>query len=296
MLGCVATGCGLSAAQRASIEKFSIATAALGDLSAQHLVYIRQDVVAIRTKMHEIGSEEIDLSSPDTDLDGALSVDELQRRLRATATLTEFGQLLQTLATENDIARLETAGTSFLTNLRKVPGVEMSDEKAAAIGKLIVGGGTWLLDAARAKRVREVVLETRPAVKRVAELLKQDLDPEAMLWTTVLVDANDSVNTGIYQLLNDLKPGSKLRDRVLTEADIALLWSQWQGLQTDTKRRLSDSEQRRSKLLEVIDEMIKAHEALCYIVQSDTVQFSEINSYLDQAEEVARLFKAIHGT
>ncbi len=295
LLCSVLMGCGLSSSQKASIEKFSVATTALGDLSAQHLVWVRQDVIAIRTKMYEIGSDEIDFDKPDTDLDGALNIDELQRRLRATAALKEFGQLLQALATEDNTARLETASTSFLTNLRKVKGVELSDEKAAAIGKVVVSGGRLLLNAERARRVREVVIETRPAVKRVVELLRQDLDPKALLWVAVLAEAQDSVEKGIPQFLGSLKPGEKFRDRTLTEADIALLWSQWQTLKADTTQRLSNSEQSRSKLLDALNEMDKAHEALYYVVQSDQVQSSEINDYLDNVEEMVRLFKAIRG-
>jgi hypothetical protein len=295
LLCLVLAGCGLSAAQEASIEKFSTATATLGDLSAQHLVQVRQDVVAIRQQMYEMGSDEIDLTDPANDLDGALSVGELQRRLRATAALKEFGQLLQALTTTDSTARLETAGTSFLTNLRKIEGVRLSDEQAAALGKLIVSGGRMLLDAERAKRVKEVVIETRTPVKRLVTLLRQDLDPNALLWAAVLVEARDSVEKGIPQLLNDLKPGGKLRDKALTEADIALLWSRYQALRADTAQRCASSEMSRSGLLAALDEMEKAHETLCYVVQTDQIQFPEINDYLDQVEELTRLFQAIRG-
>jgi hypothetical protein len=291
----VLAGCGLSASQKASIEKFSTATAALGDLSAQHLVQIRQDVLALRTQMYEMGSDEIDLTDPANDLDGALSVAELQRRLRATAALKEFGQLLQALATTDNTARLETASTSFLTNLRKIEGVQLSDEKAAALGKLIVSGGRLLLDAERAKRVREVVIETRAPVKRLVTLLRQDLDPGAQLWAAVLAEARDSVEKGMPQLLKDLKPDGKLRDKVLTEADIALLWSRYQALRADTTQRCAGSEMSRSGLLTALDEMDKAHETLCYVVQFDQIQSSEVNDYLDQVEELMRLFQAIRG-
>jgi hypothetical protein len=246
--------------------------------------------------MQQMGSDEIEPTDPANDLDGPLDLDELQKRLRATSALKEFGQLLHLLATRDNVARLETASTSFLASLRKVEGVQISDREAAALGKLIVHAGTLFLDAERAKCIRAVVMETQTPIQRVTQLLRADLDPKSHLWAAALTDVSESVAVDLPQLLRDRKPGDEFNGKILTEADIALLWSQYHILQADTQQRRANLERTRSGLLEALNEMDKAHMALFYGVQSNTLEFPEINRYLDQMEELLRLFQAVRGT
>lgn len=143
------SGCGLTKQQLARIESFSPATVALADIASDNVVQLRNDAMTLRAK--KLSIERRANFTNEARSDAGLTVKELEKRLEAVAALKDFGLLLSALATDNYTPRLLSGTNAFLTNLRKIEGINFSTEKADAIGQLVVQIGGILINSKRAK-------------------------------------------------------------------------------------------------------------------------------------------------
>lgn len=296
------TGCGLSDDQRAGVAKFSEATATVADLAAREIVQVREDVIAIRTKQFAIAQVfgPLDASSK---LDGQVELEYAQPRLAAVTALADYANLLNTLATGDQTERFRTATDKFLTSLRGVEGVDLSPDKAGAIGTIVLAVGGLGIEAARANAIRTVVVETEEAIQVVIRQLQADLAIETSEnvtltgfdWSKTL--SVDRKFAGSFARKIAAKQTPEMVPAPTFAPDDALwgvLHARAQEMLIDMDRRIADRVASSAELAKSFTAMEKAHGKLMIAVQTTQISIgSAIDVFATQAQELAKAIKIL---
>ena len=182
-------GCGLTVTQRAAIDRFSAATSDFATVGRSEFEHSRADVIEMNRRRQALGDDSVPAN-----LDEPFTIDRSLPRLAALEALQEYAQLLAALVSTTPPGEVKAASDSFLANLRRVPGVSVSDMDAQTIGRVVVLGGTLLIEYKRKTAIREVVDVAHPHILATIGLVKQDFDPHSDLW-----------NAGYRQVTLDLR-------------------------------------------------------------------------------------------
>jgi hypothetical protein len=208
-------GCGLTLQQRAAVERFSAATIDFATLTSSELVRSRTDVLEMNTLRVQLNDDTVKLDR----MDAHFTVEQVKVRVDAMHALKEYAELLHTLVTTSQQAQLQNAADSFVTSLRKVQGVSLSDEKAGAIGLAIQQVGGLVVEYMRAKAAREVVTTSHDTILQLVDLVRRDFNPKADHWSlgydvvvTALVGAAEFAAVG---------PNAAIRAPLVGEAKVA---------------------------------------------------------------------------
>jgi len=298
LLAAAVAGCGFTADQRAAAVRFGEATREMADLAAEALVRTRQDVVHLRTRMVELGSQSVDLTKPASDLDADLDVDKLELRLRAAARLKAYGQLVRALAEEDSTARLKGAADSFIGGLSEVPGVNLPKEKADAIGALVSAVGGWFIDGQKKSALREVVPAARPAVDALIVLWKKEFDPKAPYWANALATTEERITGSLQNQINLLRPtpagGAVVDGEVpLGEAEIALRRVRFHELRADAARRKVGLNELCERIQKALDLLKQANQDLENKMKYSDFSVESIQEYVGKVEECVRLYRVL---
>ena len=172
----LASGClGLTASQKAAIAEFSRATAAVGETTQTELTEMRERM--IRTNQERLilrgPSRDLDVASA---LDGTLTVGNVSVVVAAATALQGYGEMLEALVEDTQTKELHGAAEKFVTSLKQVPNVSLSPGASDAISAAIVLGGQVLIDAKKARAIKAIVPETRPAIDQICDTLTRDFD------------------------------------------------------------------------------------------------------------------------
>jgi hypothetical protein len=207
-------GCGLTLQQRAAVERFSAATIDFATLTSSELVRSRIDVLEMNTLRVQLNDDTVKLDR----MDAHFTVEQVKVRVDAMHALQEYAELLHTLVTASQQAQLQNAADSFVTSLRKVRGVSLSDEKAGAIGLAIQQVGGLVVEYMRAKAAREVVTTSHDTILQLVDLVRRDFNPKADHWSlgydvvvTALVGAAEFAAVG---------PNAAIRAPLVGEAKV----------------------------------------------------------------------------
>lgn len=171
-------GCGLTSSQQTAIGKFSTATASLGEVARKEFAQSRADVVELNSRAMELGNSTV---SPDK-LDQFFTISRVAIRTAACDAITQYAQLLHTLATTDKSADLLLARDRFMASLATVRAVRLDDTQTGVIGAAIAFVGSAAIEAERRQRVTEIVRGTSPTLRLLIELIQQDFDPTAEHW------------------------------------------------------------------------------------------------------------------
>ena len=286
------TGCGLTVRQRAAISKFSTTTTALAGQMEDNLVQTRDDVVALYTGMFELGITGVELD----DLDKGLNVDQLEKRLKAAAALKRFGLLLETLSKDTQTAELQAASDKFVTSLRQVSNVNLSDKDAEAIGKLMGKVGGLFIEAKRKKAIKSVILESKLPLLKLAELVADDFNPTNALWLAVLIDADRSIKTTVRDRAPRVAAGklkSSEGDDKWGESEAAAWQERYKMLRIDSSDRSTRGVLVSKKMLSAIESFRTAHEDLFVVVQSPEISLGKIDGYYAEIDSLIRLTRIL---
>jgi hypothetical protein len=277
LLLCSLTGCGLTVRQRTAVVQFSGATRDFAGLTANEFVQSRADVIEMNTFRAKLGSTELDTDR----LDQHLTVERVKERVDAVGALQQYAELLQTLATSSKQEELKIASDSFVTNLRKVKGVTLSDEKAGAVGAAIQLVGGMAIEAKRARAVRKVVETTNPTVRQLLDLVERDFSPEEEYWTL-----------GYDLVVSSLQRDAALaRGRAATnDLAAAAVFNEARVLAAQNKTRVAAI---RAQVLDVIKNLRQAQTELVYAVQSKEISIEVIQGYAARAEEFMSIYKIL---
>ena len=182
-VGAALCGCtGLSIAQRGAVAKFSGAAADLGAIAGEEFRQSRFDVMAMNRARLGLGDRTV---KPDR-LDGYFTLEDVGARVEVAEALRQYGLLLGRLAGGDEQAGVSAAAgrlVGSLTRLRAAGRIDITDEKLSAIGSVVAAVGGMIVEAERARAVREVTSASGPAVRKVAELIRRDFDPAGEHWS-----------------------------------------------------------------------------------------------------------------
>lgn len=183
-------GCALTGAQKAAIGQFGSAASSLGTTTSTQLLAMREDTIKMNVERLVIGgaSREENLANERT-LDRGFEVKIVQTVIGATNALSAYGQSLTALATNTQAAALKTAGDNLVTSLGSLPGIAdaVSTKQLSAIATAVQEvGGIWI-EYKRKEAVRTIVLNARPAVDRLCDLLVRDFSAGGWVETQLLI-------------------------------------------------------------------------------------------------------------
>ena len=166
LVSLIPIGCsGLTVAQRAAVMKFGGAAADLGAVAAEEFRQSRFDVIAMNKARLGLGDSTVKVDR----LDGYFTLEDVNARVEAAMALREYGEVLARLAGGEGAMEVGAAAERLvgsLTRLRAARKIDISDEKLGAIGSAVAGVGGIVVEAERARAVREVTSVSGPAVRR----------------------------------------------------------------------------------------------------------------------------------
>lgn len=320
------SGCGLSGKQRAAVQRFSTATTALADVTAEDFTSLRTDVLAFRERRFEIdqrlddvddserppasGSELEQLiasllpaSASDETLDEGIEVEDLEARIEAVAAVREFGTLLGTLAAKGGTDEVNVATGKLLESINKIDGIDLAGSDASAIQQAVVAVAGMAIEAQRRKAVRTVVLKTSEVFPKIIKLIREDYDPEGFAWIRVLIEEGEAA-VDVNNVLADMAAvaAEAARDPAASEdtglslsaAELALLREKSASLVIDVAGRIQLADDARPRIVGALDEFEKAHVELVAIVQNDQhVTLEKIESFLGTVDTLVRTYRAL---
>lgn len=212
------SGCGLSQSQRQGVQSFGQATATLGKVGQDEFVQSRQDVIAMNQYRLKLGAGEVNLEK----MDGSFTLQRVQLRVAALQALQDYGELLWQLASKDLNKDFGAAAGQFVTSLRSVKGLELSEDKAGAITLIATSVGGLLLEAARAKAVQRIVEETSPVVQKLADLVKNTFDDEGTGWSAGYEQAIKTLDGDLIVARKQLADGPHPNRAIVAEASAYL--------------------------------------------------------------------------
>ncbi|MFN8642659.1 MAG: hypothetical protein U0802_13780 [Candidatus Binatia bacterium] len=172
MAGGLLTACGLTAAQRDAAGTFSRAAVSVGDFASTTFPAMRQAAIDMNTTDVIIGG-----SAPADQLDQHFPLDAVAERVAAAQALSNYGTLLQALVDDTEAAALKTASDNFVASVRNVRGKSLSDDQYQALGTIVQEIGGAIVEAKKARAVKEIATQVRPDIDHLCDLLAQDFAP-----------------------------------------------------------------------------------------------------------------------
>jgi hypothetical protein len=268
-------GCGLTLQQRGAVERFSAATIDFATLTSSELVRSRTDVLEMNTLRVQLNDDTVKLDR----MDDHFTVERVKVRVDALQALKEYAELLHILVTTSQQAQLQNAANSFVTSLRKVEGVSLSDDKAGAIGSAIQQVGGLVVEYMRAKAAREVVTASHDTILQLVDLVRRDFNPKADHWSlgyevvvTALVGAAELAAVG---------PNAAIRIPLVGEAKVVA--AQNRARFTTLAAQVDGSA---AALREAQINLLSA-------LQSSDVTLDDINGYVGQLQDFVEIYSIL---
>jgi hypothetical protein len=268
-------GCGLTLQQRAAVERFSAATIDFATLTSSELVRSRTDVLEMNTLRVQLNDDTVKLDR----MDAHFTVEQVKVRVDAMHALQEYAELLHTLVTTSQQAQLQNAADSFVTSLRKVQGVSLSDEKAGAIGLAIQQVGGLVVEYMRAKAAREVVTTSHDTILQLVDLVRRDFNPKADHWSlgydvvvTALVGAAEFAAVG---------PNAAIRAPLVGEAKVVAAQNRARFTTVAAQVDASAAALREAQI------------NLLSALQSSDVTLDDINNYVVQLQDFVEIYSIL---
>jgi hypothetical protein len=266
-------GCGLSVQQRAAVQKFSAATVDFAELASTEFTKSRTDVIAMNTMRVELGDRDASVDA----LDDLFTVGQVKTRLDTLGALSDYATLLHTLVTSSQEEALRNASDSMVASLRKVNGVTLTDDKAAAISAAVQKVGGLLIEYMRAEAVQDVVTRTHPVILEVIQLVRDDFSKTADQW-----------KRGYVRTAQALTGAAELAARHGTQHG---------GLVDEARVTARRNRDRFNLVADEVDKSAaKLREAemnLLSAVQAGRVSTESIDSYATQIEDFVKLYKIL---
>jgi hypothetical protein len=176
-----ATGCGLTAAQKGAIGRFSRSTAAVGETTSNEMIRMREMVIQMNATSYAIMGKVTDpaVDAPRlTDLDHNFSVSNVDTVVQAATALQTYGELLQALVDDTQQKELKGAAESFVASVNKVPGTKLSADQSDLIAVAIEQLGGLYIEWKKKNAVKTIVAQAKDAVNTVCQLLVTEFDPQ----------------------------------------------------------------------------------------------------------------------
>jgi hypothetical protein len=175
IVGAALAACGLTAAQRDAAGRFSRAAVDVGDFAGTTFPAMRQSAIEMNTTDVIIRGH-----APADQLDQRFSLNNVAERVAAAQALSDYGTLLRALVEETQEEELKKASDNFVASARNVPGKKLSDAQYEALGTLVQGIGSVVVEAKKASAVKKIAVQVQPDIDHLCDLLLEDFDPTGL--------------------------------------------------------------------------------------------------------------------
>jgi hypothetical protein len=290
VLACTALslcGCGLNAEQRTAVARFGTAAANLGAVAGEEFVRSRFDVIEMNTHRLGLGDRTVDAER----LDGYFTMDDVVVRVEAAQALRSYGTLLSRLATGDEPAQIADASARLvasLQHLRTAGKVDITDERLGAIGRAVAEVGALAVEAERARAIREVIGASAPAVRRVAELLKQDFDPRGEHWSVGYEAVAVKLAERAANVRSDLGAAAPDRRAEWIAAESAL--AEAEALRGQCVQRFAEVSKR---ITAAADAMLLAEKDVRASLGTSPIGLDDLDAFTDQVAELITTYRIL---
>ena len=271
----LASGCALSPPQKTAGTKFGAAAQTLGDLAAAEFKNSRDDVVEMRSLLKELGDLNID-DSPD----GLFTVDRVTVRTEASQALAKYGRLLGQLIGSSQVEQIRQASDSLLGSLGGIEGVEVSREQSQALSTVIAKVAGFLVEAKRKKAVNEIVPAMHEPIVQLFAAMKASFDPTDVQWSR----AYGSVVQDLEEVATNVPSCSAQPPRTPCLTDQGQRRAR--ALAAAKRQRFDEVS---TKILAAVEAVEEAHADLRNVLVNDEFFLSHLDTFVAQAEELAKI-------
>lgn len=189
----MASGCGgLTVSQKAAIAEFSRATASVGETTQNELTEMRERMIRTNEQRLILRGSAAGLA-PASSLDGNLTVSNISVVVAAATALQGYGAMLEALVEDTQKKELQNAAGKFVSSLQRVPNAALSPGASDAISGAIVFAGQRFIETKKARAIKTIVPQTRPAIDRICDTLTRDFDWKQAGLAADLHNANESL-------------------------------------------------------------------------------------------------------
>ena len=264
------SACGLSQNEKEAVAEFSRAATVMGEAASTQVVQSRETYIELTTQYMALKPAE----NPDS-VDGALSPENVEIRVKAARTVQAYGMLLLSLVQESQTQEIKAAGGAFTSSIRALDtdAQVLSEQQLDAIGKLIVGiGGLWV-EEQKADALKKIVPEAHPQVAKIGELF----------------DIEFSAKGGVIPSALDARARKVLvfAGKVLDEKNVAVserrVAAQAKAFALAVQQRADHS---LPSVSAAAEEMVKGHDALKKSLESGDVSLTDIKAFAKSVEDL----------
>jgi hypothetical protein len=277
LLSCFLTGCGLTLQQRTAVLKFSNASRNFAGVTANEFIQSRADVLEMNTLRAKLKDTNVDMEK----LDAPLTAERVKERVDAAKALQRYAELLQTLANSSKKEELKVASDAFVTNLRRVRGISLSDEKAGAVGSAVQLVGGLIIERMRAKAVGRVVVSADGSIRQLLDLIERDFSPDEEYWSL-----------GYDLVISALKRSAAVAEKSVDQADLSSLaiCAEARALAGKNKTRSATVS---GEILDMIKKLRTSQAELLYVVQAKGISTERIDEFAASADEFMTLYEIL---
>ncbi|MCP9438954.1 MAG: hypothetical protein NHB36_03635 [Nitrospira sp.] len=286
LMVCFASGCALTAKQKAAVSQFSDSAATLGDVTSTELQAMRMNTINMTIERLLLGGKSKDPNLGDqTSLDRGFELNRVETITGATHALAGYGKTLAALVGDSRSADLSAASHEFVANLGRIPEAKqhLSDDQLEAIATAIEGVGRFWIEWKRKEAVITIVKASHQAVDRLCDLLAHDFDPQRGWVALQLQVIEDPL---MAEATNALYDGETYHDRKIALQAFRLVY--------ENKMRRTEI---LSRVVEAARAMKQANGALVRAVDHFEWSVEDIRSFAERArslKNVATLITTTH--
>ena len=166
-------GCALSSTQREATNRFAQASTDIGDFASGEFSHFRSATIGMNATSIAINGH-----AKKDNLDGAFDPDWVIERAKSARALSTYGKLLLSLVNETQEAELKQASNNFVDSFKSISDKQMTDTQLEGLGQSVQAIGSFVVEAKKAKAVKEIVPAAANDVNSLCDLLIRDLTPQ----------------------------------------------------------------------------------------------------------------------
>ncbi|MBW2663204.1 MAG: hypothetical protein JRD93_14720 [Deltaproteobacteria bacterium] len=278
-------GCSLTENQRKNAANFSSATTVLAEVTSNELVQMRNETIMMNTyRLAAVGEEAGQAKL--NDLDQKFDVENVKVRIQAVEVLKTYGKLLESLVKETQDEELKDASQNFVASINGLPtGDRKLDAKQSeALGQLVYQMGGMIVEAKKAKAVKDIVGTTKEQIGHLCDLLSKEFDLSA---ANLLTQYKSTGDLAIAAVKRSFSASNNDHKEVLTRLELVEIYKKIQA-----NRDRVDSIAANLKI--AITNMKSANETLNdSLLEKEGISINNIKDYSKSVKEIIDLIKVL---
>jgi hypothetical protein len=276
------TACSLTEMQVVKTHTFGTATAEIGKFGESEFINIRNDIIEMNKALVAIDNKK---KAKSLQFDRPVSAVATAKRVAAAKALKRYGELLVKLVDEDRTEGLKEAASALVSNTSAALGKEFSDEKKGIISDVIVGFGSFWVEAKKATVAKSLILEYEEPVAKLADLMGKDfsLEAGAMGYLKAYTVTAKRLQNATIRLVNAGAKYSVLeRERAVNALALA-------------KKALNHAQSINANSTMAIAKLKKANSELVSVMQGNEYSADDVKSYAKQVQELVAMYQVLSG-